>query len=321
MILNIFKTGSAILNYHRICSDNNFSKRSDELTVSVSKFKEQLIFLKKNYNLVCLDDLLNFKKSKRFKISITFDDGYKDNLNFALPILNEFNIPATIYITTKFFENEFSLWWYEIKDYIWENSENIKFIYNEKNYDFPIKKNSEKLKSFEKLMKITKKLDKNNQNKFLNALTKTNVRKQYKNEILSKEDVKLLSSNPLITIGAHTHNHLSLKNLKKNDCIKEIKISKQILEDLISRKINHFSYPYGTKNDAGKREFEIVKELGFRSAVTTSVGKLSKKKLYNLPRIYINQKTNEKILKLKLSIYYYYYKKMQEIINSVKILK
>ena len=84
---------------------------------------------------------------------------------------------------------------------------------------------------------------------------------------------------------------------------------------LINRKINHFSYPYGSKNDAGKREFELVENLGFRSAVTTSVGILSKKKLFNLSRIHINQKVNEKILKLKLSVYYYFYKNIQEILN------
>ena len=56
MTLNIFQTGNAILNYHRICSDNNMSKPNDELVVAAKKFKEQLIFLKKNYNLVSLDN-------------------------------------------------------------------------------------------------------------------------------------------------------------------------------------------------------------------------------------------------------------------------
>ena len=94
MLLNIFKTGNAILNYHRVCPDNDMSKPNNELVVSASKFKEQLIFLKKNYNLVSLDNLLDFKKNKKFNISITFDDGYKDNLTYALPILNI--LPTTI---------------------------------------------------------------------------------------------------------------------------------------------------------------------------------------------------------------------------------
>tara|TARA_B100000029_G_C17512521_1_gene936836 strand:- start:591 stop:1538 length:948 start_codon:yes stop_codon:yes gene_type:complete len=311
MNLTFLKTGDAILNYHKIRPDKYLTKHNDELAVSVSKFKEQLTFLKRNYNLVSLEDFLNFKKSNKNNISITFDDGYKDNLKYALPILNELNVPATIYLVTKFFENEFSVWWYELYDFIWKNSKNIEFEYGEKKYDISIKNNLEKLKCFKKLREVIKKLNKTEQEKFLSALTKTNFRKQYKDEFLSKEDLELLNKNKLITIGAHTHNHLSLKNLEEKDCIKEISKSKEILEQLTNRRINHFSYPYGTKNDVGKREFKIVKELGFKSAVTTSVGKISEEKLFNLPRIHINEKTNERNLKIKLSIFYYFYKKFQ----------
>ena len=315
MTLNIFKTGNAILNYHRVCSNNETSKPNDELVVSASKFREQLIFLKKNYNLVSLDNLLNFEKNNHSNISITFDDGYKDNLIYALPILNELKVPATIYVITKFFQNDFSVWWFELQDYIWKNSKNIKFTYNKKNYDFSVKNDIEKIKCFEKLKQIIKKLNKIEQEKLLEVITTTNARKQFKNEFLSKEDLKLLVSNPLITIGAHTHNHLSLKNLNREECVNEIQTSKRILENLTTLKINHFSYPYGTKSDVGEREYKIVKELGFKSAVTTSVGRLSGKKLFNLPRIHINQKTSEKVLKLKLSVYYYFYKNIQEILN------
>ena len=281
----------------------------------MSKFKEQLVFLKKNYNLVSLDNLLSFEKNKKASISITFDDGYKDNLTNALPILNELKVPATIYVITKFFQNDLSVWWYELQDYIWEKSENIKFEYNKKNYDFPIKSNFEKWICFNKLKDIIKKFDKMEQNKFLSIVIKREERKQFKNIFLSKEDLKLLCSNPLITIGAHTHNHLSLKNLKQNDCTEEIKTSKRILEDITGLKIKHFSYPYGTKSDAGKREFKIVEDLGFSSAVTTTVGRLLRKKIFNLPRIHMNQKLNEKNLKLKLSTFYYLYRNAKEIFN------
>lgn len=318
MNLNFFKSEGAILNYHRICPDKDFLNLNDELVVSASRFKEQLLFLKKNYNLVSLDNLLKFKKDEKFKISITFDDGYKDNLTYALPILSELNIPATIYVITKFLQDEFAIWWYELQEYIWQSSENIKFTYNKKNYNFSINTNKKKLKCFNKLNDTIKKLNKTEQDNFLKAITKTHIRKQYKNKLLSKEDLKFLTSNSLVTIGAHSHNHLSLKNLEKNDCIKEIKISKQILENLTKQKINHFSYPYGTKNDAGKREFKIVKELEFKSGVTTSVGGLSSEKLFNLPRIHMNQKTNEKILRFKLSNYYYFYRKIKEAIDFVK---
>ena len=278
MFLNIFKTRNAILNYHRICPDNEMLRPNDELIVSAKKFRDQLIFLKKNYNLVSLDNILNFEQNTKTNISITFDDGYRDNLTYALPILNELKVPDTIYVITKFLENDFSIWWCELQDYIWKNSENIKFTYNEKKYDFSIKNNVEKTKCFEKLKQKIKKLGKIEQEKLLSSITKTSIRKQFKNEFLTREDLKLLSSNPLITIGAHTHNHLSLKNINGEECVYEIKTSKKILENLTSLEINHFSYPYGTKNDVGEREYKIVKKLGFKSAVTTSVGTLSRKK-------------------------------------------
>ena len=163
---NIFKMGNAILNYHKISPDNNSSKENDELSVSESKFRQQLIFLKKNYNLVSLNNLINFEKSNKFNICITFDDGYKDNLTYALPILKELNVPATIYFVTKFFENEFSIWWRELEDYIWQNSGNIKFEYEKKKYDISIKDNSEKIRCYGKLVQIIKRLDKIEQEKF-----------------------------------------------------------------------------------------------------------------------------------------------------------
>ena len=87
--------------------------------------------LRANYYL----QLKNFEKNKRAKISITFDDGYKDNLIHALPILKELNVPATVYVVTKFLKGELSLWWRELHEYIFENSNNVKFTYNEKKYE------------------------------------------------------------------------------------------------------------------------------------------------------------------------------------------
>ena len=61
-------------------------------------------------------------------ITITFDDGYKDNLLNALPILEKLKIPASIYITTRFLNKEVDIWWYEINDVI-QNQSNLSFNY------------------------------------------------------------------------------------------------------------------------------------------------------------------------------------------------
>ena len=88
-----------------------------------SKFAEQMSYLSEDHEVVSMDELVAHLEgdSKEFVVAVTFDDGYKDNLTHALPILEQYNIPATIYITTRFPEGDTWMWWYEIWDYIKNN--------------------------------------------------------------------------------------------------------------------------------------------------------------------------------------------------------
>lgn len=105
-----FKT-SPILLYHRIATVSN-----DPLMLCVSEkcFEEHLIFLKKHYNIIKLTELserLLQNKLVGNEAAITFDDGYKDNLTNALPLLEKYNVPATIFITTSLLGKRASFKW------------------------------------------------------------------------------------------------------------------------------------------------------------------------------------------------------------------
>src|SRR3989344_2957961 len=89
-----------ILLYHRVAS-----VKDDPLSLSVSPetFSEHLKFLKENFNVVSLKEIADMIRNKNLKnksVAITFDDGYVDNLQNALPILEQNQIPATIFVTS-----------------------------------------------------------------------------------------------------------------------------------------------------------------------------------------------------------------------------
>ena len=132
-----WKGNGSILTYHRVLPDEKISEDLDVgLAVLTSNFEKQIKLLKTNYNIVPIDELINNLRSKRkekFLLSITFDDGYKDNLNFALPILERYKIPATIYVTTRFLDTDVWMWWYELKETI-NQKDYLKFNYKEHNY-------------------------------------------------------------------------------------------------------------------------------------------------------------------------------------------
>ncbi len=86
----------SVLCYHSV------SKDSWHLSVAPEIFEKQIEFLKKNYYIATLDEIASFVKGERDlprrTVAITFDDGYEDNFTNAFPILQKYNIPATIFL-------------------------------------------------------------------------------------------------------------------------------------------------------------------------------------------------------------------------------
>jgi len=297
----------AILVYHRVLPDRLIEQDLGVgLAVTESNFDKQIKFLKEKYDLVSIDNFiekLNDKNKKKFFLTITFDDGYKDNLNFALPILEKYKVPSTIYYTTKFLDQHVSLWWYELKEIINKNS-SLDFTY--KNEKFSFKLNDENLKkiAFNSVRKIFLKLKSNDQIKLLELISNSKNRKNYSNLCLDKKDLEQLSNNTLITIGAHTHDHLNLKILNEKEAISDISKSAEIIESIIKKKVKHFAYPYGGIEQAGKREYDIIKNLNFKSGVTSVAYPVNSNKLFSLPRINVAKNANEKEIQNHLSGFY-----------------
>ncbi|QWD89163.1 polysaccharide deacetylase family protein [Polynucleobacter sp. MWH-CaK5] len=89
-----------ILLYHRVAE-----VKSDPAKLAVTPicFEQHIIFLKKNYEVISLEELIERCQSNSLvgkEAVITFDDGYQDNLNVALPLLEKYQVPATIFVTT-----------------------------------------------------------------------------------------------------------------------------------------------------------------------------------------------------------------------------
>lgn len=95
-----------VLTYHRI--DNGSDDR--DISVSSRNFEHQIRYLKKNYDVISVEDLYrrlthNLKINKD-TVAITFDDGYRDNYTKAYPILKKYNIPATIFVIAGLIDND-----------------------------------------------------------------------------------------------------------------------------------------------------------------------------------------------------------------------
>ena len=95
--------------YHRVsCLDRD----SQLLAVTPENFESQIKYLSENYILLSLNDLkeaLSRKVIPNKSVAITFDDGYLDNLTHALPLLEKYQIPATIFVSSGFVDGSFEM--------------------------------------------------------------------------------------------------------------------------------------------------------------------------------------------------------------------
>ena len=92
--------------------------------------------------------------------------------------------------------------------------------------------------------------------------------------VMSWDELRELAADPLVTIGAHTSNHYALAKLPEAQARAEMADNIARISAEFGKPCRHFSYPYGCETSAGEREFQIARELGIETAVTTRKGLL-----------------------------------------------
>ena len=104
-----------VLLYHRVCNIDNDPWK---IAVNPLAFEQQIKYLKDNFDILRFED--DWKNVKKKSIVITFDDGYVDNFKYAVPILEKYNVPATIFISTDNIGKPDQFWWDELADMIFQ---------------------------------------------------------------------------------------------------------------------------------------------------------------------------------------------------------
>jgi len=266
-----------VLLFHRVCPDNGSEKSiwCKGLEVTPAYLEEVIrYFIDQKYEAISLDrlvEVLKQKKREKKYVVFTFDDGYVDNLIYAYPIFKKYNIPFAIYVTTGFVDRQAIMWTDALNDFVY-SSDRIAFKLDNESFDFYCPSNKAKEDTLLKIRALIRGCDRQEGLERIKQIFSS-----CKNDPLIKTDelsftwdqIINLSKDPLVTIGAHTVNHLLLNNLTRAVVKEEMLGSKERLEAKLNCEIRHLSYPYGGRGEIGKKEIEIAKECGFTTAVTT----------------------------------------------------
>jgi peptidoglycan/xylan/chitin deacetylase (PgdA/CDA1 family) len=223
----------------------------------------------------------------------TFDDAYRDNLRYALPILRRNQCPFTLYVPTALVDGVGEVWWQALEDIIASQSAIALTYAGETDY-IPCATLAEKQEAFDEIYGRMRAMPEADRVELIRALADQygfDLEAHCRELIMDWTELKAFASEQLCTLGAHTVHHYELAKLSPADARSEIEQSVRVMRAQFGVEPIHLSYPIGGPASAGPREFEIAKELGLRSAVTTRPGGLYASHRDNphaLPRISLN---------------------------------
>ena len=266
-----------VLLYHRIADPSGGDPQL--LCVSPENFRNHLKFLTEHFLPASVPDLLTLPHDSR-RIAITFDDGYRDNLIHAAPILEEFDFPAEFFVATAGLEQKYEFYWDLLEQW---------FPVGNK-WNVELAPQTEDQKRYLQECAIFHNLDASAREKRMELLAAELGRPPVLREekkFLTPEELTALAGKKNITIGAHTNHHVSLAHLTEDEARQEISDSKRILERLLSREICSFSYPFGTLADFSIREEALLKEAGFSYGIANYESPVLKNTRYDIPRFLV----------------------------------
>jgi peptidoglycan/xylan/chitin deacetylase (PgdA/CDA1 family) len=313
-----FAGNGLIFMLHRVLPEQERSVFSlnKGLAITPEKLEEFiLLFKNKGYQFISLEDIAtcaeNGRKLPKKFICFTLDDGYRDNLVYGLPIFKKHQVPFTLYITNCFPNGTAILWWYLFENHAKSfNKLSLSSSLDQKEFSWV--NEADAFNQFTKVSEAIKSIPANELRAVLSksfGLPESEFEKHCKSVALSWEEIIQLSKEPLVTIGAHTMNHVSVKQQATKLVEEEMHASKLEIEGYIGKKVNHFAYPFGGTFDVTTRDIEIAKSIGFKTATLNQPGNIfnsSKNNTFALFRMPLGNETSRERLGYYLNGIYHF---------------
>jgi peptidoglycan/xylan/chitin deacetylase (PgdA/CDA1 family) len=287
-----------ILMFHRVRPWREKSFAPNRFLEITPEFLDRVITLLKHdgFDLAPLDEVparIESKRARRPFAVITFDDGYRDNLEHAWPILKRQGAPWTVFIAPDFVEGRGRLWWLELEESI-ARLDILDITIGKKHLVLDTSSPRRKYAAYRQLyrrLRAGPEQESRTVTGQLASLIDLEVSQYVAEQCAGWDEISALAQDPSVTIGSHTVSHPILLRNDSMLAAREIKDSKSMIERRLGKPVRHLAFPFGDRGSVGPREFLLAREAGYMTAVTTCPGHVwprDANRLTALPRVSIN---------------------------------
>ncbi|GLQ53669.1 hypothetical protein GCM10010862_09280 [Devosia nitrariae] len=293
--------------YHRVARPTHDPW---EIAVAPERFSDQMRMLRQTRTPLAMGEFVDRIAAGTLPtnaVAVTFDDGYRDNLTVAAPILASLGISATVFITTGSIGSTRAFWWDELAELILARTaaadcevsigaDRVQVVLPPVDRDAGHTDTwrgsepsaSERQRLYLSIWRQLRLLDNDTRMAAMTSLRSAlgGAPANPDDCAMSVDDLVRLTSDGTINIGAHTMTHPSLPALPDDVKRLEVSASLQTCEQIAGTKIAGFAYPYGDRDDATK---SIVMDCGAHWACSTRAAAVNTARVdfFDLPRIQV----------------------------------
>jgi peptidoglycan/xylan/chitin deacetylase (PgdA/CDA1 family) len=266
----------AILGYHRVGTKGIplFSR------LDPSEFEAQMRYLKKHYRVVPLEQLCReLREAQPVKptIAVTFDDGYRDLYTYAFPVLQKYQIPATVYLIGRCMETGEVPWYDRIFLALKTAPGETLDVHLDATFRFKFQSAQDRVGAAWEIICYLRSIPDDRRRAWCAGFEKEIQlpEAELEGRMLNWDQVRALHQGG-ISFGAHTMSHPAVSQLEPSAFDMELRQSRRLLEEALGAPMPDFAYPFGKTTDQSPAAEEFLARCGYRSAVTTIEG-------YNTP--------------------------------------
>lgn len=261
-----------ILCYHGVTEGNhdgvqNFSGKH----ILVNQFREQMEIVKRYTQILTINEVVWHMQNEEpwgdKSVVVSFDDGFKNNYQFAAPILEELDIPAVFYVCSGMIGTEMMFWVDIIEDCINRTKVNEFDIKLDVTHSFNISSREQKIQAIVTIKDFCKRVTSVVRDQVIDELIEKtqivpSVNSSNDYRMMNWQELRDLSSNPLFTIGGHTMYHDIMTSRPINIVEEDIINCLGLLKNHLNLNISHFSYPEGQDQHYNHEVIAALKRNG-----------------------------------------------------------
>lgn len=203
---------------------------------------------------------------------VSFDDGYRDNRDLALPIMQAFDAPLLLFTPTGMLTRDIHAWWLGLR-HLFTHYEAVTIDAMEQTFacaDAP----SRNAALREATLWIGTDQSRADALRPTFARYRVSIPDLVDRVAFDEAELRAFAAHPLVTIGGHTSSHRFLSGLPADVAFDDIAANRTYLQALTGQPIEAFAYPYGSPGACGPREAEMVSRAGYCAGFTTRPGQI-----------------------------------------------